>query len=499
MIRRAIRVLVVENHEDDAELIIEQLRREGYEPSWRRVESAEEMRQALRAQSWDIVLCDYVLPRFSGADALKVLKELGLDLPFIIVSGAIGEEVAVDVIKMGAQDFFRKDRMTLLAAAVERELKEAEIRRERSRVRAALQQSEDERALILSSIKDYAIFTLDLTGHVQSWNPGVERVKGYRAEEFIGMPFAQMFPPEEIARGMPEEEMRQARTLGRYESEGWRVRKDGSRFWAEVSLTPMTSADGSLRGYTKVTRDISERKRLIEELKDAIRARDEFLTIASHELKTPLTSIKLQLQILEPLAAKLPSALPEAEKMPRKLQVISRQVDRLAGLIESLLDVSRMSSGRIELRKEPSDLVELVRDVASRLEAQRVASGCPLNLEAPRPVVGPFDRLRLDGVVTNLLSNAFKFGARKPVDVTLEEREGSARLTVRDRGIGISEENQSRIFQRFERAVSETNYGGFGIGLWLVRQVVEAHGGHIEVQSQLGQGTTFIVTLPTAA
>ncbi|HEX8699919.1 MAG TPA: ATP-binding protein [Myxococcaceae bacterium] len=492
---RPISVLVVENHEDDAELMIEQLRKGGFEPEWQRVEGAEEMRRALQARPWDIILSDYVMPRFSGADALNVLKQTGLDLPFIIVSGRIGEEVAVQAMKLGAQDFFRKDRLTLLAAAVQRELKEAEVRHERRRMEMALQQSESERAHVLNSIRDYAIFTLDLLGRIQSWNPGVERVKGYRAEEFIGMAFARLFLPEDAAAGIPEEELRQARKDGLYEGEGWRLRKDGTRFWAEVSLTPRFGPGGELQGYTKVTHDISERKRLIEELRSAVRLRDEFLSIAAHELRTPLTSLKLQLQSLEPLAHGVAVSVSEASPIPRKLGAVSRQVDRLAQLTESLLDVSRISSGQLELRKEPVELVELVREVASRLDLVRETSGCTLNVEAPRPVMGTFDRLRIDSVVVNLLSNAFKFGAGKPVDVTVEAREGNAVLTVRDQGIGISEENQSRIFERFERAVPETQYGGFGIGLWIVRRVVEAHGGRITVKSQVGQGTTFIVTL----
>jgi len=493
-----IRVLVVENHEDDAELMVEQLRKQGFEPEWQRVERADDMRQALEKRPWDIVLSDYVMPRFSGADALIVLKETGLDLPFIIVSGSIGEEVAVQAMKMGAQDFFRKDRMTLLPAAVQRELKEAEVRRERSRAVTALHESESERALVLNSIKDYAIFTIDLAARIQSWNPGVERVKGYRADEFIGMPFSRLFPPEEVASGQPQEEMRQARTQGRYEGEGWRLRKDGSRFWAEVSLTPMLSPRGELRGYTKVTRDISEKKRLIEELRSAVRLRDQFLSIAAHELRTPLTSLKLQLQSLAPLVERVAAPASEPERMTGKLAAIARQVDRLARLIESLLDVSQLSSGQLELRRERLELVELVREVASRMEVSRAMSGCTLNIEGPRPVGGLFDRLRLEGVITNLLDNAFKFGARKPVDVTVEAREGNAVLTVRDQGIGISEDDQARIFQRFVRAVPETNYGGFGLGLWSVRQVVEAHGGRIQVKSQVGQGAAFVVTLPSS-
>jgi PAS domain S-box-containing protein len=491
-----IRVLVVENHEDDAELMVEQLRKEGFEPEWQRVERADDMRQALEKRPWDIVLSDYVMPRFSGADALNVLKETGLDLPFIIVSGSIGEEVAVQAMKMGAQDFFRKDRMTLLPAAVQRELKEAEVRRERSRAVTALHESESERALVLNSIKDYAIYTMDLDARIQTWNPGVERVKGYRADEFIGMHFSRLFLPEDVARGLPEEEMRQARTQGRYEGEGWRLRKDGSHFWAEVSLTPMLSPRGELRGYTKVTRDISEQKRLIEELRSAVRLRDQFLSIAAHELRTPLTSVKLHLQSLAPLVARGASSTPDAERVTGKLAAITRQVDRLARLIESLLEESQLSSVQMVLRREQLDLVELVRELASRMEVSRMMFGCALNIEGPRPVMGQFDRLRLESVLINLLDNACKFGAGKPVDIIVEAREGTAVLTIRDQGIGISEEDQSRIFQRFYRAVSEMNYGGFGVGLWVVRQVVEAHGGRIEVRSRLEQGTTFIITLP---
>lgn len=496
---RPIRVLVVENQEDDAELNIEQLRRAGLEPTWHRVDTAEDMRRALKEQSWDIILSDYVMPRFSGADALKLLKETGLDVPFIIVSGRIGEEVAVHSLKLGAQDFFRKDRLMLLGAAVERELREAEVRRERNQTREALQKSESERALLLDSIKDYAIFTINPEGTLTSWNPGVERLKGYKAEEFIGKRFTMLFPPEDRAQGQPEAELREAKAKGRFEGEGWRLRKDGSLFWAEVSLTPIVNGRGELLGYTKVTRDSTERKRLIEELRDAVRLRDEFLIIASHELRTPLTTLKLQLQGMAPLITAAATGTPAVERLPRKFEAVSRQVNRLSKLIESLLDVSRITSGYLVLQREPVDLVELAREVCARFESLQETKGCVLRVEAPRSVKGTFDRLRMDNVLTHLMANAVKFGAGKPVELRVEERDGKAILTVRDWGIGISEADQQRIFRRFERAVPETHYGGFGVGLWIVGQVVEAHGGHIEVRSQPGQGAAFVVSLPLEA
>jgi PAS domain S-box-containing protein len=331
-------VLLVENEEDDAELMIEQLRRAGLEPSWRRVDTREGMREALKESSWDIILCDYVMPHFSGADALEMLKESGLDVPFIIVSGQIGEELAVHSLKLGAQDFFRKDRLKLLGAAVERELREVEIRRERNTTKVALEKAESERALLLESIKEYAIFTISPEGTLASWNPGVERVKGYTSEEFIGRPFSMLFPQEDIARGLPQSELREAAARGRFEGEGWRVRKDGSRFWAEISLTPIFNARGELHGYTKVTRDSSERKRFIEELRAAVRVRDEFLQIAAHELRTPLTTLKLQLQGMAPQVAAASQGRPEVERLPRRFDTVSRQVDRLSRLIETLLD-----------------------------------------------------------------------------------------------------------------------------------------------------------------
>lgn len=496
---RPIRVLVVENQEDDAELVIEELRRGGFEPTWGRVDTAEDMQRALREQPWDIVLSDYVMPRFSGENALAVLKETGLDLPFIIVSGSIGEEVAVHSLKLGAQDFFRKDRLKLLGPAVERELREAEVRRERNQVREALRKAESERALLLDSIKEYAIFTISPEGTLTSWNPGVERVKGYKAEEFIGRPFTMLFPPEDVAQGRPEAELREAVARGRFEGEGWRLRKDGKLFWAEFSLTSIFNAGGKLHGFTKVTRDSSERKHFIEELRAAVRMRDEFLVIASHELRTPLTALKLQLQGAAPLVTAASRAAPEAEQLPRKFAAVSRHVDRLSNLIESLLDVSRITSGHLVLQREMLDVVELAREVSARFEGLQRSTGSVLRMEALGPVRGAFDRLRLDTVLSHLLSNAFKFGAGKPVDLRVEQQDGKVLLSVRDWGIGISEADQHRIFHRFERAVPETHYGGFGVGLWIAQQIVEAHGGHIEVRSQSGQGSTFVVSLPLEA
>ena len=212
--------------------------------------------------------------------------------------------------------------------------------------------------------------------------------------------------------------------------------------------------------------------RLTWRAQEAVRARDEFLSIASHELKTPLTSLALQSDSL-----RLSARRSDAEALIRKVEVIRRSVDRLARLVGSLLDLSRITAGHLELEVEEVDLVEVAREVVGRFEEEAVRAGCALRLDAPDAVTGEWDRMRLDQVLTNLLANAVKYGPGKPVDVRVRGEPGRAVITVRDHGIGISAADQQRIFERFERAVSKRNYGGFGLGLWIVREIVEALGG----------------------
>ncbi|MBZ4421747.1 ATP-binding sensor histidine kinase [Myxococcus sp. RHSTA-1-4] len=233
--------------------------------------------------------------------------------------------------------------------------------------------------------------------------------------------------------------------------------------------------------------------RLYGESQEAIRLREEFLTVAAHELYTPLTSLKLAVQGLRRRAG---PSLPESLASP--VQSAERQMQRLTRLVGELLDVSRIQSGRLHLNLEEVDLAALVREGAERFQEGLEQAGCPLRLRAEGPVVGRWDRTRLEQVVTNLLSNALKFGAGKPIEVTVEEREGRARLVVRDYGIGISAERLPHIFGRFERAVSAREYGGLGLGLYIVREILSALGGSVRVESTPGSGTTFTVELPCA-
>jgi signal transduction histidine kinase len=234
--------------------------------------------------------------------------------------------------------------------------------------------------------------------------------------------------------------------------------------------------------------------RLYREAQAAIQVREEFLGIAGHELRTPLTALKLQLQSLQRASGRL--APPRLDRVGDRLLRMSHQITRLERLMSDLLDVSMVSAGRLNLRRERTDLRAVVADVIARQQENLTESGSSVMLDAPEAVIGLFDPQRIDQVVQNLLTNAIKYGRGQPIRVELREQGIKARLTVRDRGIGIAPEAQGRIFGRFERAVSNRHYGGFGLGLWIVRQIVDASGGRIWFDSVPDQGTTFVVELP---
>ncbi|MGK4005827.1 AAA family ATPase [Sorangium sp. So ce1036] len=236
--------------------------------------------------------------------------------------------------------------------------------------------------------------------------------------------------------------------------------------------------------------------RLFAEAQEAIQRRDEFLVVASHELKTPLTSLQMQAQLVERLLRRHQRAELPPERIESTLRVLNRQLTRLGHLVDELLDVTRLNAGRLAIVRAPVDLSALAREVVERMSQQLADAGCPIQLDLDEPVVGRWDPSRLEQVVINLLSNAMKYGAGGLVQVSVRRRADRALLVVRDQGIGIAEADQARIFERFERAVSVRNFGGLGLGLYIVRWIVAAHGGSVRVESQLGAGATFVVELP---
>ena len=353
------------------------------------------------------------------------------------------------------------------------------------------------RALV-SSVKDYAIFMLDPSGKIETWNAGAERTKGYLAEEIIGQHMSRFYTPEDLARGLPAKLLAQAIRDGRVESEGWRVRKDGTRFWADVVITALVDDAGRLIGFAKVTRDLTERLHAQEEqlrlahAEEAVRLRDEFLSIAAHELRTPLSALQLQLQGL----LERPEGI--ESRIRAKLERACRSGDRMVTLVDALLDVSRITTGSFNLNPSRFDLAVAVKDVVERFREHAVRAGSTVTVRAEPGLEGRWDRLRIEQVVTNLLTNALKYAAGTPVEIDLSGTEQDVIISVADEGPGIPESEKERIFLRFERAAPMRNFGGLGLGLYVARQITEAHGGEISLASDRPRGAQFLIRLPRA-
>jgi PAS domain S-box-containing protein len=367
---------------------------------------------------------------------------------------------------------------------------------ERRRQEEALRESEERFRLLMEGVKDYAIFMLDPEGRIVSWNSGAELIKGYRTEEVLGRHFSLFYPAEALARGWPEHELRMARAEGRFEDEGWRVRKDGSLFWANVVITPLYGDGKRLRGYAKITRDLTERRR-IEMLEEADLRRNEFLAMLSHELRNPLAPIRNALSVMR-MSGVNESALSWART------VLDRQVAHLSRLVDDLLDVSRIAIGKITLQREPLELAQIVTSA--------VESSQPLidSREHTLEVLLPAEPLRIEGdlprlsqIVLNLLNNAAKFTPKGGhIRLTVEREGAMAAIRVHDTGIGISADLLPNVFDLFtqgDRSLDRTE-GGLGIGLTLVHRLVKLHGGSVEALSAgSGLGSELVVRLPLLA
>jgi PAS domain S-box-containing protein len=358
-----------------------------------------------------------------------------------------------------------------------------------------LRQSEENYRLLVEGVKDHAIFLLDADAKVLNWNAGAQRVLGYEAAEVVGRPSTIFYGERDVAAGKPETEIAVARNAGFCEDVGWRVKSDGTLLWADVTLTALRDRAGTLRGFVQIVRDMSERRRL-QALETEGKRINEFIAMLAHELRNPLAPIGNAVGIMEKV-----STTPELLWCTK---LIGRQVVHLSRLVDDLLDVSRITSGKIQLRKEPLEFSSLVHAAVDSVRTTVEAYGHTLEVMLPEePVVVDGDATRLTQAVVNLVTNAAKYtpnGGR--VQVRVEPRGSMVTLHVVDNGIGMSKgliQSAFDLFVQGDRALDRAE-GGLGIGLTLVKRIAGMHGGTVVATSAgSGLGSEFTVTLPVLA
>jgi signal transduction histidine kinase/DNA-binding response OmpR family regulator len=539
-------VLIVDDSQDATALFFGELRRHGFAPTGERVGTPQAMAAALERQAWDLILSDSQLQDFSGLEALKLVQDRGLDIPFIFVSEPVGDEAAVQGLKAGAHDFVSKRNVARLGSAVSHELQEAASRRERQAAEASLRRSEATQRFLarvtalLGASLDYehtlaslarALVSELATGCVVELREGgaptctVVAHTDSEKEDFLRELEAQcpgalsnwlgaedtMFNRSStLHQPIPDEVLQRS---ARNDDQGRLLRGVGIHSALVVPVTARGRVFGVMtlldpgRGPKyqhedlALAREIGNRAGtsvdnalMFERAQSAIASRDEFLSLASHELRTPLSSLVLQLGSLRREVEQDRIAVMDT-RIVTKIDRAKHAADRLTALVTDLLEVSRIITKKLRLHVEEVELTEVANEVVSQFREQASRVGCELRLHSGGPAWGFWDRERIAQVLSSLISNALKYAPENPVDIWIEPRNDMVHVTVRDYGPGISPQQAQRVFDRFERAVPVQHYGGLGLGLYVAQRIVAAHGGRLEVRSQPGEGAAFIVSL----
>ncbi|HTR31523.1 MAG TPA: PAS domain-containing sensor histidine kinase [Puia sp.] len=360
--------------------------------------------------------------------------------------------------------------------------------------------SEARFALLVRDVKDLAIFMIDPDGQVMSWNRGAERIKGYAEQEIIGRPISLFYIEEDVRKGEPAANLKRALEEGRYESLGWRRKKDGSTFFADVLITPLYDEGGQLEGFAKITRDITDKKRAEEDIQRSLQREQElnemksrFLSLASHEFKTPLSVILSSAALIEKYRG-----AEDADKRSRHIQRIKSNVSNLRQILNDFLSVEQLEKGIIRSSPSVLDLPAFLKETLQNMtEACKTGQQFELSIRGTeRKVI--LDAHLLGNVLNNLLSNAIKYsGEESIIRVFLDFGPDFLRFTVKDQGIGIPAAEQTHLFEEFFRASNANSVSGTGLGLSIVRKYIDLMAGTITFSSAPGEGTEFIITLPS--
>lgn len=505
--KKSIKLLLVDDSVDDRELILMNLRRGGYAPDVHSADTKEGFAEALEENNWDLIICDYSMPGFDGLTALTILKEHSEDIPFILVSGAIGEELAVKAMKAGANDYLMKDNLQRLVPAIERELKEAKLR-----VKHREAEIERDRLLtvIQNSLNEIYIFDCESLKYRYLNQTAINNL-GYNEDEIYGMTPIDINPYLDAPRDF--DRIIQPLLNGDLEKDLYltkHTRKDGTTYPIEIHLQMIsqnnqqffTAIGFDLTDREKDALRIQEQKEIAQELAEHSKHKSEFLANMSHELRTPLNSILL----LSKLLLKSKSNNLSGEQL-KYIDVIQQSGKNLLSLINEILDLSKIESGEMEPSFEAIDFKDLIANISDLFRpiaeeknlafSVTVHDNCPEKLES--------DQLRLEQVLRNLLSNAMKFTkeGRVDLDIYTEMIPGEAAdqrivFSVKDTGIGIPEDKQELVFESFRQADGSTQrkFGGTGLGLSICRQIAELLGGKLTLESTEGNGSTFTLSVP---
>lgn len=502
---RPLRVLIVEDSEDDAELLVYELERGCYVPIYERVDTPAAMNAALDKQQWDIVVADYTLPSFSGPAALNLLKERGLDLPFIIVSGTIGEEIAVAAMKAGAHDYLMKGKLARLAPAVERELREAVERRKRREAEQAVRQNEERfRALIENALDIITVLGAD--GIIQYESPSIEKVLGYKLGALIGKNIVEYIHPEDtenFLNTLNQVAQNPSITLSiefrfQHQDGSWRIIEAVGKNFLDSAASRGSVLSSEKSSIVINSRDITERKRA-EEIRNALERERElnegrfnFVSMMSHEFRNPLSTILMSSELLKDFSDTITQ-----EQKNRCLDRIEDAAQEMMRLLEDILSLTKAEVGKLEFNPKPFDLGEFCHNL---VEGMQIAGDNKQRLTYT--IQGECNQACMDEnllrhILINLLSNALKYSPEDS-DVWFEIscQEGETIFKIQDRGIGIPLADQQQLFESFHRGQNVGKIPGTGLGLCIVKKLVHLHGGKILLNSQVGVGTTFTVTLP---
>jgi PAS domain S-box-containing protein len=500
---RSLPVLLLEDSRFDAELLREALHAAYPNATLQVVRDEQGFAQALARGGWGMILSDYEIPGFSGEQALAMARSVAPEVPFIFVSGVIGEDNAVEMLKRGATDYVSKSRLSRLPLVMERALREAGGRAALGRVQTQLREAADVYERVVNTLRNYAVILTDKSGRITSWNIAAGDIFGHARERMIGQPVELLFTPEDRERGVPQQEMREALSRGLADDDRWLLRSDGLRLWAEGVVTPLFNDRHEHSGFCKVVRDATTDYRDAEALRAAkeqaeraSEVKDRFLAILSHELRTPLTPIATAAHLLEKTAS-------VPDKYRDLLPMIRRNVALEARMIDDLLDLTAISTGKVTLKLEQVDMHHLVNAVADMLAEQVRNGGLQLKLElqAASPLVHA-DPARMQQVLWNLMRNAVKFTSRGG-RITVRTRSDRRQFTLEcsDTGIGIEPKALPSIFNAFEQADHEVTrkFGGLGLGLAIARGLVLQHDGELSAHSDgRDHGATFTLKLPLA-